>query len=218
MSPSSKKKGRVIRGYLGIEPKAIDEESRQILKLKSKEGVLVSSVEPNSPADKAGLKQYDVIIEINGQKVKDDMDLRFKIAEIPPGSKATLKIIRDGKEQILTVTIGELPEEEPSQTPEPGPEDIGLTVTTLTPRLARSYGLKTQEGVLVTEVSPFSEAAKKGIQSGDIILEINRNKVTSAREFQQALRRIKTGEPIMLLMRREMEGLRRDFIVTLRMP
>lgn len=213
-----KEKGRVIRGYLGIVPTAINEELRQVLKLKSKEGVVVSSVEPDSPADKAGLKQYDVILEINGQKVKDDMDLRFKIAEIPPGSKATLKIIRDGKEQTLTATIGELPEEETERTPESGPEDIGLTVTTLTPRIARSYGLKTQEGVLVTDVSPFSEAAKKGIQPGDIILEVNRIKVTSAREFQQALRRIKSGEPILLLMRREREGLSRDFIVTLRMP
>lgn len=213
-----KEKGRVIRGYLGIIPKAVEEESRQVLKLKNKEGAVVESVEPDSPADKAGLKQYDVIIEVNGQKVKDDMDLRFKIAEIPPGSKATLKIIRDGKEQSLTVEVGELPEEETAQTPESAPEDIGLTVTTLTPRIARSYGLKTQEGVLITQVSPFSEAARKGIQAGDIILEINRNKVTSVREFQQALRRIKSGEPIMLLMRREREGLSRDFIVTLRMP
>jgi len=213
-----KEKGRVIRGYLGIVPDPINEDLRQFLKLKSKEGAVVRSVEPGSPADKAGLKQYDVIIEVNGQKVKDDMDLRFKIAEIAPGSKATIKIIRDGKESTLTAAIEELPEEEPSQAPESGSEDLGLTVTTLTPRLARSYGFRTQEGVLVTQVDRYSEGERKGIRPGDIILEVNRNKVTSAREFQLALRRIKSGEPIVLLMRREQEGLTNDFIVTLRKP
>lgn len=213
-----KEKGRVIRGYLGIYPGAINEELRQSLKLKTKEGAIVQSVEPNTPAEKAGLKQYDVIIEVNGQKVKDDMDLRFKIAEIQPGSKATLKIIRDGKEQTLTAEIGELPEEEAAQSPEGGEEDLGLTVTTLTPRIARSYGYRTQEGVLVTNVERFSEAQRKGIQAGDIILEVNRTRVTTAREFQNALRRIKSGEPILLLLRREAEGRSNDFIVTLRKP
>lgn len=213
-----KEKGRVIRGYLGIVPAAVNEEFKQVLKLKSKEGAVVASVEPNSPADKAGLKQYDVIIEVNGQKVKDDMDLRFKIAEITPGSKAHLKIIRDGKEMTLTAEIGELREEETSQTPESEPEDLGLTVTTLTPRIARSYGLRTQEGVLVTKVDPYSEAARKGIQPGDIILEVNRQKVMNARDFQQILRRLKSGDPILLLIRREREGLSSEFIVTLRMP
>lgn len=212
-----KEKGRVVRGYLGIIPRAIDEELRQSLKLKTKEGAVVQSVEPNTPADKAGLKQYDVIIEVNGQKVKDDMDLRFKIAEIQPGSKATLKIIRDGKEQKLTAEIEELPEEA-APSPGGGEEDLGLTVTTLTPRIARSYGYRTQEGVLVTRVERFSEAQRKGIQAGDIILEVNRTRVTSTREFQNALRRLKSGEPIILLVRREADGRSNDFIVTLRKP
>lgn len=212
-----KEKGRVVRGYLGIIPRAVDEELRQSLKLKTKEGAVVQSVEPNTPADKAGLKQYDVIIEVNGQKVKDDMDLRFKIAEIRPGSKATFKIIRDGKEQTLTAEIEELPEEA-APSPEGGEEDLGLTVTTLTPRIARSYGYRTQEGVLVTRVERFSEAQKKGIQAGDIILEVNRTRVTSTREFQNALRRLKSGEPIILLVRREADGRSNDFIVTLRKP
>lgn len=212
-----KEKGRVVRGYLGIIPRAVDEELRQSLKLKTKEGAVVQSVEPNSPADKAGLKQYDVIIEVNGQKVKDDMDLRFKIAEIQPGSKATLKIIRDGKEKTLTAEIEELPEEA-APSPKGGEEDLGLTVTTLTPRIARSYGYRTQEGVLVTRVERFSEAQKKGIQAGDIILEVNRTRVTSTREFQNALRRLKSGEPIILLVRREADGRSNDFIVTLRKP
>lgn len=213
-----KDKGRVVRGYLGIIPLDIDDETREGLKLKDKKGALISSVEPDTPADKAGLKQYDVIVEVNGQRVENQNDLRFKIADIQPGTKVELKVIRDGKEKMLTAVVAELEDttQRPSQVR--GGKDVGLTVTELTVNLARRYGYKTREGLLITDVAQGSEADRKGIQDGDIILEVNRAKVSSVDQWERILDRAKTGEVMMLLVRREGDGSAQDFIVSLRIP
>ncbi|MGB9893422.1 MAG: PDZ domain-containing protein, partial [Candidatus Saccharicenans sp.] len=93
-----------------------------------------------------------------------------------------------------------------------------LSLTALTPSLARRYGLSTSEGLLITDVKQYSSAARVGLQPGDIILEVNRIKVTSVREFQDILKKTEAGEEIILLVRRESEGEKIDFIVTLRVP
>jgi serine protease Do len=213
-----KEKGRVVRGYLGIIPLDIDDETKDGLKLKDKKGALISSVEPDTPADKAGLKQYDVIVEVNGQRVENQNDLRFKIADIQPGTKVELKVIRDGKEKMLTAVVAELEDatQRPSQVR--SGKDVGLTVTELTPGLARRYGYKTTEGLLITSVAQGSEADRKGIQDGDIILEVNRARISSVDQWERILDRAKTGDVIMLLVRREGDGASQDFIVSLRIP
>ena len=214
-----KEKGRVVRGYLGIVPGAVSEDLRKLLKLEKKKGALVNSVEAGTPADKAGLKQYDVIIEVNGQEIKDDNDLRFKIADIKPGTKVDIKIIRDGKEKMLTATIEEMPStEEAEESVESPSSNLGLTVTPMTPNLARRYGYRTEDGLLVTRVEPYSEAARKGMDAGDIILEVNRKKVNSTRELERMLKETKSGEAILLLVRRESDGEFIDRIITLRIP
>jgi S1-C subfamily serine protease len=213
-----KEKGRVVRGYLGIVPTDIDEEAKEVLKLKDRKGALVSSVEPGTPADKAGLKQYDVIVEINGQSVENENDLRFKIADVQPGIKVEIKVIRDGQLKSLTATVAELEEESERQTPGGSDKDIGLTVTPLTPSIARRYGYRTQEGLLVAEVQSYSEADRKGIEAGDIILEVNRKKVSQAQDLENILGKLKSGDAIMLLIRRESDGQSADRIVTLRIP
>jgi len=214
-----KDKGRVIRGQLGVSivSQGIDADLQKTLNLKSKKGAVINSVNPGGPADKAGLKQYDVITEINGQVVESPTDLRMKIADIQPGTKVEIKIVRDGKEKTVTAKIEELEPEEKAKTPgESAVKNIGLTVTELTQTLARRYGLRTREGVVITEVENGSEADRKGLQPLDIILEANRVKIDSVSQWENILKRAKPGDALLLLVRREQEGRSQDFIVTLR--
>ncbi|MDH7493693.1 MAG: Do family serine endopeptidase [Candidatus Saccharicenans sp.] len=213
-----KEKGRVVRGRLGIRGRDITDSIKKQFNLTVNKGVIISQVEPEGPAEKAGLKKYDVIVEINGQPVASWNDLRFKVADLQPGDLVTIKIIRDGKEMTVKARVDELePVAAPSQK-ESLDKDVGLSLTTITPALARRYGLSTTEGLLVTEVKQYSEAARAGLQAGDIILEANRVKVNSVKEFQDILKKTESGEEIILLVRRESDGEKIDFIVTLRLP
>ena len=213
-----KEKGLVARGRLGILGSDLTEAIKKQFNLNVDKGVIISQVEPNSPAEKAGLKKYDVIVEINRQPVENYKDLRFKIADFQPGDLVTIKIIRDGKEMTVKARLDELEPQEAGRTEESLDKDIGLSLTALTPSLAKRYGLTTTEGLLVTEVKRYSRADRAGLAPGDIILEVNRFKVTSVKEFQNILKKIPSGEEIILLVRRERDGEKMDFIVTLRVP
>jgi serine protease Do len=214
-----KDKGRVIRGWLGVSivNQPIDQDLQKSLSLKSKKGALINSVESGSPAEKAGLKQYDVVTEVNGQIVESPTDLRMKIADIQPGTKVEIKLVRDGKDKTVTATIAELETEEKIKaSSESASKNIGITATNLTPQIARRYGLKTSEGLLITEVENGSEAERKGLQPGDIILEVNRQKIDSVNQWESILRKAKPGDALLLLIRREQDGRSQDAIVTLR--
>ena len=213
-----KEKGRVVRGRLGIRGTDITEAMKKQFNLTTTKGVIVSQVEPDSPAEKAGIKKYDVIVEINGQPVENWKDLRFKVADFQPGNVINIKVMRDGKTLTLKATLDELEPESPTQKEESVDKDVGLSLTALTPALARRYGLSTFEGLLITEVKQYSPAARAGLQAGDIILEVNRFKVSSVREFQDILKKTESGDEMILLVRRESEGEKIDFIVTLRVP
>ncbi len=213
-----KEKGRVVRGRLGVSiyARELSEGMVKQFKLPSKSGALVSSVEPDSPADKAQIKQYDFILQVNGQPVRNGDDLRFKIADIQPGSKVGLTIIRDGKETKVTATVDELePEGEKGQIASPD-KDIGVSVVALTPSIARRSGLRTTEGLLITDVRNASEAAREGLAEGMIILEVNRRKVSSVRDFEDILKKTANGDEVILLVRQETEGRPQDFIVSVK--
>jgi len=213
-----KEKGRVVRGYLGVRSGPITEEDKDALKLKTKKGAIIGEVEPDTPAEKAGLKKYDVIVEVSGKPVKDHHDLMFKIAEIEPGTKIEIKVIRGGKEKIITATLVERPSEEEEETPSASGKDLGLSVATMTPRLARRYGFQTQEGVIITDVRRFSEAYRKDLKAGDIILEANRKKVKTVRDLRNIINGLDSGDTLILLIRRERNGESQEFIRTLRIP
>ncbi len=186
------------------------------LDLKSKSGAIINSVEPDSPAEEAKLKQYDVILAVNGEPVKNGDDLRFKIADIQPGKKVDLTIVRDGKEMKVTAVADELePEAEKGQIASTD-KDIGVSVVALTPTSARRYGLRTTEGLLITEVRPGSEAARENLAAGMIIVEVNRKSVTAVRDFEDILKKTAGGDEVILLVRREAEGRSQDFIVTVK--
>ena len=215
-----KENGKVVRGYLGVGMRSdINDELKDLLNLKSKKGALIETVAPGTPADRAGLETYDVIVEINSQPVENKNDLLFKIADIEPGTKVDLVIIRDGKEQNFSVKLATQEDEISPETQQSLENDFGYSVQDLTSSIAQRYGFTSQEGVLITKVSKYSEAEEKGIQPGDIILEVNRQPVKDIREFNRIIKKIEKGRPYLLLLSRERRGGDpQEFIVTLRIP
>jgi serine protease Do len=211
-----KEKGRVIRGRLGVQIRDLTEGMVKQWNLKSKAGAVVISVEPDSPAEKAKIRQYDVIVRVNGEPIKNSDELRFKIADIQPGNKVDLTIIRDGKEMKATAIVDELePEREKGQIAS-SEKDIGVSVVALTPNTARRYGLRTTEGLLITEVRQGSEADRENLQAGMIILEVNRKKMTSVKDFEDILKKTTSGDEVILLVRQETETKSQDFIATVK--
>jgi serine protease Do len=211
-----REKGRVIRGRLGVQMRDLTEGMVKQWKLASKAGAVVISVEPDSPAELAKIKQYDVITQVNGEPVKDGDDLRFRIADILPGGKVNLTIVRDGKEMKVTAVVDELePQSEKGQVASLD-KDIGVSVVALSPNSARRYGLRTTEGLLITEVRNGSEAARQGLAAGMIILEVNRRKVTTVGEFESILKKTASGDEVILLIRQEQDGRPQDFIATVK--
>jgi serine protease Do len=207
-----------VRGRLGISifGRDLTEGMVKQFKLPSKAGALINSVEPGSPAEKAKIKQYDVITQVNGQPIKNGDDLRFKIADIKPGNKVDLTLIRDGKEMRVTAIVDELePETEKGQIASPE-KDIGVSVVALNATTARRAVVRTTEGLLITEVRQGSEADREGLTAGMIILEVNRKKMTSVRDFEDILKKTVSGDEVILLIRREAEGSSQDFIATVK--
>jgi serine protease Do len=173
-------------------------------------------VEPDSPAELAKIKQYDVITQVNGEPVKDGDDLRFRIADILPGGKVNLTIVRDGKEMKVTAVVDELePQSEKGQVASLD-KDIGVSVVALSPNSARRYGLRTTEGLLITEVRNGSEAARQGLAAGMIILEVNRRKVTTVQDFEEILKKTASGDEVILLVRQEAEAGPQEFIASVK--
>ena len=215
-----KDKDKVIRGWLGVgvAPLPIDQDTQKLLNLKSKKGALINDVTQGGPAEKAGFKPYDVVVEIDGQVIENSNDLRMKIADVPPGTKVEFKVIRDGKEKTLPATIAELEDNRQKTSVAGAAKDIGLTVTALTANLARRYGIQTTRGLLITDVDNSGDAARKGLQPGDIILEVNREIVTTEEQWDNIIGRKKSGDALLLRVRREANGQSQDLIVTIKIP
>jgi serine protease Do len=148
--------------------------------------VLVAGVMPDSPADAAGLKTGDVIVEFEGQKTGEVQELQRVVGDTPPGTAARVTILRDGRRQDVSVKIGEMPPDEPVVASR-GTERWGLSVQPITPELARQFKLPSSEGVLVSEVEDGSPAARAGIRPGDAITEVNRRRVRDLKSFEDAL-------------------------------
>jgi serine protease Do len=170
---------------------------------------LLSDLEPNGPAAKAGLERGDVVLALNGQPVDDSNAFRLKVSMTPPGSTVRLKISRNGSEKEIPVVLGEMPADGERAEGAGGRKESasaalkGLTVDELTPQIARRLGLSEQtSGVVIMDVESGSPADRAGLSRGDVIMEINRKPVSSLREFEQAGRRL-GDEPVLLLISRK---------------
>jgi S1-C subfamily serine protease len=206
----------VRRGQLGVVVQAVTEEIAQSLGLKEVKGVIVGSVQRGSAAEKAGLKQGDVITSFNGAVVNEANELRNLVAATQPGAEATLKLLRDGREQELKITVGELQanaararggaEEGGGGEQGEGGGKLGVTVTPLTPELATRLRLPADgQGLVVTEIDPSGPAADAGLRQGDLIEQANREPVKSIEDLRAAVEA--AGErPVLLLVTRGNEG------------
>ena len=182
---------RILYGWLGVSVQDVTLELQEHFKLRSQEGVIVARVLADSPAQEGGLKDGDVLVALNGKPLKNVREMLKKVARTKVGSQIKLTVIRDGRQERLSVKIGERPENLESW--EARAEGVwrGLEVSRLTPELARRYRIRGREGVVVTHVEPGSSADRAGIRHGDFIFEINRRPVTSVDDFAKAASSIK---------------------------
>ncbi len=200
-----RKNGRVVRGWLGVRAQDVSPTLALSLGLARNHGdmAIVTEVAEHSPAADAGARTGDVIIGFNGKPVPKSHDFPAIIADTLPGQKVTLKIIRDRKEQTLSVKIGELPDEsDPTQQTEARDPELGLRVQRVTPEVTRRLGLSSAKGVLVVEVQPNSPADQVGIEPADVIREVNQRSVNNVKEFERATRQGRRGDRILLLVQR----------------
>lgn len=198
-------RGKVTRSWLGVAIQDMTAELARSFKLKEKSGALVTEVSKDSPAAKGGIKQGDLIIRYDGKPVADVTDLRNRVAMTPPGSKVDLTLIRDGRQEELTVKVEEQPADMTAQAGTPRQQQLfqkmGMSLQDLTPELASRFGYEMGQGVLIAGVAPGSPASLARIEAGSLIEEVNRQPVHSLKELQQVLEKSSSAEDVLLLVR-----------------
>jgi serine protease Do len=204
--PELERTGQVTRGWLGVGIQGIGRELARGLDLPDRKGALVTSVMKDGPAAQAGLQRGDVILKFHGRDIVEMDDLPAAVAGTRPDTPATLVVRRDGKEQAFQVKVGTMPAERPerAETPEPSRQQgrWGIGLGELDAETAQKLGLSPKEGVLVTGVQPGSPAEAAGIRADDVILEVNRQKVSSVKEAQAHAQAPGKDRPLVLLLRR----------------
>lgn len=198
-----KEKGKVVRGWIGVSIQEVTPDLAKSFGLKDKQGALVSSVNKDEPADKANIKPGDIIVEFDGKEINEVGDLPRTVASVAPGKTVKLKVIRDGKEKVLTITISKMKEEEEEAAAAEGKEEaapekkLGFSVQSITPEIAKRMDMKDAEGVIVSQVKPDSPAGLAGIKSGDIIKEVNRREIKNIKEYKEAMRAISKDDTVL---------------------
>ena len=196
--------GKVSRGWLGVGIQDLDRDLAAAMELKVEQGVLLSDVMPGSPAAKAGLKRGDVVVAVDGQAITSSGELRNRIAAKAPGTEVALTLVRDGKQKVVNVTLGALAESPAAKAEVERDEGVlsGLEVSNLTPSVRDRYEVpkRVADGVVVTGVQQGSPAARVGLREGDVILEMNRKRVTSVDELRK-LNRQAEGSVLLLVSR-----------------
>lgn len=218
--PELRSTGRVSRGWLGVSIGAVDEDTAELLELDRARGALIVQVNPNSPAEEAGLRSGDVVTEFNGEEIVEVGDLPKLVAAVPGGSTANLTILRKGKTREVTIALGELGSDEVVAARHTGDDDAegekareqkyGFAVQALRPELADRLAPGIEGGVVISRIARGGPAAAAGLRSGDVVIEVNQQPVESVPQFQRALG--KSEKAALLLVRRG----RSELFVTLK--
>ncbi len=196
-----KEKGKVTRGWLGVAIQAITPELAQAFGLEKNTGALVTEVTKESPADKAGIKSGDIILNFDGKMIHERDELPRVVAETSVGKRVAVNLFRDRKEIEVTVTIEKLKEKSEDEAAK-ALDTLGMSVTELNGELAAKMGVGESKGVIVTGVKPGSPAAEAGIASGDIVREIDGAKIATVEDYEKAVALRKKGGVLMFLLRR----------------
>ena len=197
-------RGKVVRPWVGIGLQDLSPELMKSFNVTEKEGAVVSQVFEGSPAEKAGFKVGDIIVTLDGVKIKNSQDVVREVLKKQVGQRVRFGVLREGKEIDVSATTVEMPAEKKDARAASSEkkEWFGLHVTTVTPDIVRELGLSRTEGVVVQEVDPGSPGANAGLRKGDVIVEVNRQKIKDEDEYQQAMEKMKPDQGALFLLNR----------------
>jgi len=207
---SLRDKGRVVRGYIGASVQTLTPELAEAMKLKEQPtGALVGEVAPKTPSEKAGIKTGDVITAVNGKKISDARELRLMIGSMAPGGKAQIEVNREGRKRTFGVELAEMPAGATEEGPETSPEESGqpekttvfggVAVADITDDVRSALNLpKDVQGAVIAEIDADSPAGKAGLREGDVIQEVNKQPVKSAKDLVAISKKLKANEKILL--------------------
>lgn len=195
--------GSISRGYIGVVLQQVDAELAQALGMEKAEGALIADVSKDSPAEKANLKQGDIILKYDGRPVVSIGALRNAIALMNPGTKVKLELLhKDKTKSLITLEVGNFPQGNESAPSSVSKENkLGIEVKELTPDLARSLGYGDQKGVVISKVAPSSPAAWAGLKKGTLIVSVNQQAVTTLDQFYKLLEANDPNKPVLLLVK-----------------
>ena len=198
--------GKITRGWLGIEIQKISPALKKAFNLETSRGALVSSVLPNGPAAKAGLRSGDVIIKFNGKEVREMSQLPWLVGNTKPGKTVPIEIIRHGKKEMLTITVGNWKSHKNSfneKTQKVSAKKLGIIVVPLTPQNMQSYGIQNvRHGVIVSKVIPGGAGQRMGIMPGDVIESINHQSVNGIGEYLKYINSAEKSKQFLFYIRR----------------
>jgi serine protease Do len=205
--------GKVERGYIGVSILPVTDDVAESLSLPDKDGAYIADVTKDGPAAKGGVQVGDIVKKVNGKTVKLNTDLTRNVADVRPGEKVEVEVFRNGKMVKLTIVAALRPGEDElnkilnggggsATSPETGAPVLGLSVKPLDPTSRKTYGIEADvSGLVVTAIEPTSDAAKKGLKAGDVIVRANNLPVANRADFDKIVAEMKAANrPSILLL------------------
>lgn len=197
-----KTKGKVTRGWLGISVQDVSDDIAKNLNHKSRSGTIVTDVFKGDPADLAGIRVEDIITEINGKAVKDTHDLLLKIAAFPVGEKVSVKVVRDGKTIVFTLTVAERKDRSEIASAKGSKGYFGIIAQEISPEISRQLGIARESGVIIVDIENGSPAEDVGLQPQDVVLQVNKVKITSVKQYLKEIGKAAEKKNVTLLVQR----------------